>query len=633
MQLRRSAASSRPPRRPSRRVTAGLVAAAVTFAGSTAAWAATEVLVKNQGNLTAVGPISSATGFPAWYQDSTGTRVELCLDGDNPLCGFLPGDIPNEAAPIEFPGNFPSEIFYQLADSSLDLPGGGSAVLTLGLEAAFANDIPQEGDQVVFGRQRIVVKDGPANTALIFQHPFGTIEIDTNASGDGRLVEDISPAVGNFQTALKSNFGPFLKWPSGAPDGYLGNPDVEHVVTGSPTGYNKFSVTGGGLNLETNLFTITGKIATNHGVKADAAQANGSFVDVFATALGGSLEVKAGPGYQTTPMLHDPDTDRYYARVAVDGALPASVTVQNVTDKPVSTSAVPVSKPFTLTAAYNGSSLAVTSSVDGVSIAGFGPLNGTTGSFPAAAPPATVTGTSSGTSITVPVLVTGGEASPSGQVPVTPQPDPGPVTETEGDTGVPPTPTDVAAVIAPVSPQLVGSTFTLDGSGTTGATTYAWTQTSGSAVTVNGADTAKPTVTIPFYAKTTDTTQQPPLSAPLTFTLVAKNADGATSEKSVSVDLTTDTLAVTAARHRIGSELRIDGTSLINGQAGVLAPATQVVIYDTTPGRNVTKLGTAQVDTLGAWSFRQRPGPAAQITSVSIQSSRGGTLSSGVTTR
>ncbi|WP_306926523.1 hypothetical protein [Arthrobacter globiformis] len=56
-------------------------------------------------------------------------------------------------------------------------------------------------------------------------------------------------------------------------------------------------------------------------------------------------------------------------------------------------------------------------------------------------------------------------------------------------------------------------------------------------------------------------------------------------------------------------------------------------LYDTTPGRAVTKIGTAQVDTLGAWSYRVKPGPNRQITSVLVQSSRGETATGVLATR
>ena len=77
----------------------------------------------NPGNLVAVGPINTLNGFPAWYQDKSGTRVEPCLDRDNSLCGFLPGDIPADG-PISFPDNFPDEAFYMLADNNMTANGG-----------------------------------------------------------------------------------------------------------------------------------------------------------------------------------------------------------------------------------------------------------------------------------------------------------------------------------------------------------------------------------------------------------------------------------------------------------------------------------------------------------------------------
>jgi len=114
-------------------------AALLILGVATTSQAATQITVPNPGGLTTVGPVNTDYGFPSWYGDSAGTRLELCLDGDNPLCGFLPGDIPNPDVPVAFPDNFPGEAFYQLVASSLDLPGGGTANLTLGLEASFAN--------------------------------------------------------------------------------------------------------------------------------------------------------------------------------------------------------------------------------------------------------------------------------------------------------------------------------------------------------------------------------------------------------------------------------------------------------------------------------------------------------------
>jgi hypothetical protein len=638
-----------------RRGVAAAAALILTVTGLSPAVATTQVAVKNPGGLTAVGPVNTEHGFPSWYEDSTKTRVELCLDAENPLCGFLPGDIPDETAPISFPGNFPNEAFYMLAGSGLDLPGGGRAILVLGLEAAFSNTVA-EGDQVVFGRQRIVVNGGPANTTLEFRHPYGTITIDTDASGGGKLVEDIAPAVGNFTTALKSNIGPFLRWDPAtapaAPEGYLGDPNQEHTVTGSPLNYNKFSVTGGGLALETAQFGLQGKISTNRGVGADGAVLNGDMIDVFASSGPDSqLQVDGQASkFETTPMANDPGSGRYYARIKFTGTAPAAIKVTNIGDKPASSGLVNVTKPSGVSitkAIYDGTSLTVAAlSTEGypLTVTGLGTLDeppqGTPSekSFPVKAPPSTVTVTSaSGGSASLPITVSGGTATPVGLGPVTPAPDPGPIVDTGNGPG-PVGQTDPAAATATAaSPTLTrGGTVQLDGSASKSAASYKWRQVGGPAITISSDTAAKPVVSIPFYATISDTV---PLTAkadgPVRIELVVTDQNGAASAPAtVELAIRTDSLTIEAgSRHRVGTELRIAGTSTLAGSIGLLIPATTVVIYDTTPGRPVAKLGTAQVDTLGAWSLKAKPGPSQQITSVLIQSTRGGTVTGAVSTR
>src|SRR4051812_11587389 len=520
-----------------RRGAAALASAALLLTGVGAATATTQVTVKNPGGLIAAGPISGDNGFPTYYEDSAHTRVELCLDDTDPLCGFLPGDIPNDSLPISFPDNFPEEAFYMLAGSTLDLPGGGTAVLTLGLEAAFANGV-EAGGQMVFARQRLVVKGGPANTTVTLRHPYGAATIDLDGTrpgrpagggpanptvrlrhpygaatidldgpGSGRLGEDVSPAVGNFTAALAGNIGPFLKWDPAtlpaAPAGYLGDPAVEHSVVGSPAGFNQFALTGGGLDLSTDQFTLQGKISTNHGVKADVAVVNGDMLDVFATSAGSDLQVKGVNGVmETTPMLTDPGSNRFYARVHLTGPAPANVTVENISDKPISTSSVPVTAPVGITitqADYDGGNLTVAAtSTNGypLTVVGLGDLpDATAKSFPVGAPPASVTvQNAAGGTATLPVTITGGPESPAALPPVAPAPDPGPVVDT--GTGAVATGPQ-ATIVAAASSVKRGESTTLDGSFSSGATSYAWSQVGGPAVEFSATDVAKPTVTVP----------------------------------------------------------------------------------------------------------------------------------------
>lgn len=622
------------------------VSAALTVVVGSNALAATRITVRNVGGLVAAGPVNTENGFPAWYEDKTGLRLEPCLDGDDPLCGFLPGNIPDETRPISFPDNFPAEFFYQLVSSTLDLPGGGRAVLTVGLEGAFANNNPVPGDQVVFARTRVVVRGAPAGQTMTFKHPFGELTIDTDASGSGKLVEDISPSIGNFTVALKGNFGPFLKWDPAvapaAPQGYLGDPGQNHAVVGSPLNYNNFSMTGGGLSVATNQFAIHGKISTNHGVRADNAAVNGDLLDVFASSGGSQLEVVgAGSTFSTTPMLTDQGSNRFYARIKLDGIAPDTVTVRNLSDKPVSTSVVDVQKPTGITitkAYYDGAVLTVAADASGPSsypldVVGVGTLpSADPVSFPISAPPANVTVKSAAGATSAAVAVSGGGPSPLGQPPVTPGPDTPPVV-----VGGDPTTGPVATATAAQTTLTRGAGTTLDGSASTYAVSYKWTQVGGTPVTITGDTTAKPTVTAPYFAKTTDTAPAAAVTptGPSQIQLVVKGSDG-TQSAPTSIELTVqnDAVAIAAgARHRLNTELRIDGTSLIGGVAGVRTPPTSVVLYDATPGRAVTKLGTAQVDTLGNWTLRQKPGPTRQVTSVLVQSTRGDTASAPLATR
>lgn len=646
---RQHAPTYRSPR--GRRLVAAAATVLLLMGAATTTQAATKVTVPNPGGLVAVGPVNSEHGFPTWYQDKDGVRVEPCYNGDDPLCGLLPGDIPNPDAPVSFPDNWPGEMFYQLVSNSLTLPGGGKVSLTLGVEATFANGDPVQGDQVTFASTRITVVGGPASTTVTFKHPFGEATIDLDASGKGKLVQDITPAVGNFTTALGSNFGPFLKWDPAvapaAPAGYLGDPGQPHAVVGGQGGYNKFTaLTADGTVLATSdQFGVSGKIATNTGIAGDYARINGGFLDVFASSTGDQLQVDGVSGqYVKTPMTNDTGSSRHYARIALlNGAKPTSVTVRNIADKPQSTAVIKLADVTVTQANYDGTNLIVAADSDNfpLTVAGVG-ADGKAGTlpgatpvtFPLAAPPATVSVKSAnGAAVTFPVTVTGGSATDSGLPAIDPQPAGPPVTDgtTPDNPNAPAPATPVANVAAPAA-TLPGGSVTLDASTSTGAKSYAWTQVSGPATTITNATTAKPTVTLPYFI-TNAATAPVPNWAPVTFKVTATNASGSSDPKEVTIPVKTDTVVVTAARHRIGTELRIDGTSLIDGAAGVLTPPTSVTVWNTSNPAAPTKLGTAPVDTLGAWPIRLKPGPNVQVTSVLVQSTRGGSATSGVTNR
>jgi len=238
-----------------------------------------------------------------------------------------------------------------------------------------------------------------------------------------------------------------------------------------------------------------------------------------------------------------------------------------------------------------------------------------------------------GAPVTYPVTITAGQASPEALPVVPPEPSPGPVTDNTPDNPDAVVPAPVATIAA-ITPAVRGTTVTLDGSASTNAVSYAWTQVGGPAVTITGATTAKPTVTVPYFTAT-GATVPAPTAVPLTFQLAVTNSKGETTTSTpVELPVQADTLTIAAgARHKIGTELRVDGTSLIGGVAGVRTPATSVVVWNITNPAAPVKLGTSPVDTLGAWSLRLKPGPTVQVTNVLVQSTRGGTATSSVTNK
>lgn len=230
--------------------------------------------------LSAVGPTSQPTGgFPRYFTDSNGQRLELCLDqSGNCLAVF-----PDPASPPSLPDNFPDESFYFDGTSDVPIPGPngttGQALLTTAVEAAFANDVV-DGDQIAFTRIRLRVRGGIPNQDYTFTYPFGSRKLRTDAGGGVSFTSDIGcftfPC--DWSQVLRGEVGPWLKWDPAvapaAPAGYLGDPNVIHKVTGSPRGTNFLRVTGGNGTLlpqpsgaspggvQNDLFSIQGKIDT-----------------------------------------------------------------------------------------------------------------------------------------------------------------------------------------------------------------------------------------------------------------------------------------------------------------------------------------------------------------------------------
>jgi hypothetical protein len=232
------------------------------------------------------GPYTAASGyFPRWYQDDQGVPLELCLSKalssrvpGGFMCTLLPNPgIFDDTKPIAFPSNFPDESFWMLAETSIDDPGNGLQLDTYvaGVEAAFAAELPRQGDQQSFARIRIRATVPVAGTYTV-THPYG-VDTFTVTSPDRRainLTRDIGiGAPGDFSGALAGNIGPFLHRDgplytepnpeTGETETFIGDPNLAERVTGSPFGTNFVRIDGpNGLSIETRLFNLSGKVFT-----------------------------------------------------------------------------------------------------------------------------------------------------------------------------------------------------------------------------------------------------------------------------------------------------------------------------------------------------------------------------------
>lgn len=278
--------------------------------------------------LAQLGPIHEDNGYPVWYEDSQGTRLQLCIDGNDPLCAIASGDIPDPSKPVSLKaGNFPEEAFYQLASSSINLPNGGTADGTFALEAAFANGPAIDGDQIVFGRIRFKADGLRANQTYTFTHPYGIDILKADGTGSLKFTEDIG-LNGGFNEVLKSRVGTFLQWDIDAPAGYIGNPNVDHKIIGGINNQNFFRIEGPGIGTgscgadcaQTDFFSLMGKQATTAGVEIAPPVVND--VTDQATAVTGSAE--AG----TTVEVKSGATVLGSATAADNGSFSVTIPVQ-----------------------------------------------------------------------------------------------------------------------------------------------------------------------------------------------------------------------------------------------------------------------------------------------------------------
>ncbi|WP_213936628.1 hypothetical protein [Pseudomonas sp. dw_612] len=328
------------------------------------------------------GPYVPANGsFAAWYQDTHGRTLDLCLSkalssrvasapgAPSYMCllGAVPG-VFDDTQPIVFPSNFPDEAFWFTGDGSIvDAARGIDLTFVSAVEAAFAAEEPVEGDQVSFGRIRIRV-DVPTAGVYTITHPYGVDIFDVPAGGRRAINMTRDIGIGTPKTydgALKSDIGPFLRSVNGPytetnpvtgqAEKFVGDPNLEEAFTGSPFNTNYIRIEGpNGLDLRTTVMAISGKLSTvvrptpiiaerstysrKAGASAPVAQQ-----DVFVMAPPPPATVTLDSNSPVLNLTEANTTGHWYAQSATNPTLPS--TLQVTADNHL---AIPTSTPTTV---------------------------------------------------------------------------------------------------------------------------------------------------------------------------------------------------------------------------------------------------------------------------------------------
>jgi hypothetical protein len=517
------------------------------------------------------GPIDSVNGFPLWFEDESGLRLELGLSRDplnpDPLLPVI-GEVQNPGAPLAFPNNFPDESFYFSAEAELSVGGGNGAIgrarIILALEAAFGGDgDPAPGLNVVFARIRVRMDDLAPEAKYTVTHPYGvTSPLSADERGRVFYTEDLGIAAGDpTAVELVSKIAPFLQGTSTAPSGYIGDGVTAQQVTGSPSNNNFVTIEGKNIRIGTgpaksgdpdptnlnkvwtNEFTIQGKKATRVGAWVDGATytKNGTqfLLNIQARSDANQDLRLVAPGLHIKLV----GQDEFYTGLAEINRLPTDARLVNMSDSP------PTSFPvgtFTdritvASAVHNRGDSTLTiqaTSSDADAVLTLPQL----GDAPATTP------LTARTAVPAEIIVKstkGGEGRLAVQV-----------------TGTADAPQPVEAIITPVLTAFDGTVVTLDGSGSLGATSFVWGQTGGPNVTLSATNQAKVTFTFPepASAPATETIEN------LTFRLTVQGSDGSSDTADIPVpiilrpNIADDTFSEVVSVYRTSKgEIRITG--------------------------------------------------------------------------
>lgn len=252
----------------------------VLAAAATSALLGATMVTPANATLSAVGAPDNLTGYPTFYKDAANVKVDYCVDDAMCLGGDTRPDTTKPAAVAT--GNLPDEAFYASAEAEVTLNGGGRIRWRAVVEGAWLAEEVVDGEQMTFTRiqltgSKIPLNRYPAGTVLTAHTPYGPIAATVDRKGNlTRNRKESAPGTkeNGFKAPLaetRTGYGPkFLKWTGTLPVSggrtFLGDPEVEHTVTGASTGNaNAVRVFRGTTAVSPRVteFSVSGRIAVS----------------------------------------------------------------------------------------------------------------------------------------------------------------------------------------------------------------------------------------------------------------------------------------------------------------------------------------------------------------------------------
>jgi hypothetical protein len=254
----------------------------------------------------ALGPDNPGNGFPKYVKDINGVKLDLPVPpiGDGLTAPTMIFDPPIPGNAWSQATGFGSEGFFFLSQATMDVAGGGRAVLVMGVEAAYGAEVPRNvpPDQFLFVRLRLRI-DAPNLGTYVVTTPWGprTFVVDTL---DRRNINDSMDWGGfapspNTNPPIASSFERILIDPipwrflrgtlaAGVdPLQWVGDGVTVGPITGGFNDVNIFRIDGpdiGGIGIDsvqTDQFMVSGHIYTGPDEPRPSATRGAAVIPLF----------------------------------------------------------------------------------------------------------------------------------------------------------------------------------------------------------------------------------------------------------------------------------------------------------------------------------------------------------------